>query len=310
VTPAIGSGQVYPFRGVLNRVGDLQIPLRTRLAADLRRRSRNPAAEPPLSGLNKAEGLPGITEGTLTVAEDGILTPENSSAPNGEDVEQAPEHPRTIRFDIASIPTTRDSEALTQSRSFSGGDARKSSPSEPTVGFLDPFSNSENTDPLRRTRSELYSYLTFYPTLGRNSVRWFVGIMLTIDIYRFDDRTEGRAWRGRIPFTAVLTLDINKYRPTLNPINRSLFFRRIFLLLHMSASMDNPRFLLRWHPRGRGDQSILVGVLYSGVHVRQCWYLIPLTPLNVGYTLTPDGMISFQRGVFPLLILCFVMVLG
>jgi Trk-type K+ transport system membrane component len=38
--------------------------------------------------------------------------------------------------------------------------------------------------------------------------------------------------------------------------------------------------------------------------------IIILRCVNEGYTLTPDGMISFQEAVFPLLVLAFMMVAG
>jgi hypothetical protein len=122
--------------------------------------------------------------------EDGLRIPSTSangleneipdSAANNSSVLPLPEklnvqtellRKRAITFDTSpQSPKSRDAPNL-QMPSTSNAYANNTTSSEPV--FKDPFDNGrgESLAPLKRTKSEmLHPYLSFAPTLGRNSV--------------------------------------------------------------------------------------------------------------------------------------------
>ena len=55
-------------------------------------------------------------------------------------------------------------------------------------------------------------YLTFAPTIGRNSVPHLVHVfLLSVGIRRIDGRTKGRAWRSGVSRSQRFTLDLIRY---------------------------------------------------------------------------------------------------
>ncbi|KAI9781217.1 MAG: low affinity potassium transporter, partial [Candelina submexicana] len=138
--------------------------------------------------------------------------------------------------------------------------------------FTNPSMRSSRTQ-----EKDPMPYLSWQPTIGRNSA--------------FIDLTEEqREELGGIEYRALKTL--------------ALILVGYFVCFHLFGIVS----LLPWIERSGTYGAIVVN---DGVN-KAWWAIFTTSSLfnDVGFTLTPDSMISFQTAVFPLLLGCFLIVIG
>ncbi|KAI4128926.1 MAG: hypothetical protein LQ338_002478 [Usnochroma carphineum] len=194
-------------------------------------------------------------------------------------IDEPPKHPRQrtgTGLSRISVPSQRSNQNAHEKTTSPGADEEGKAPSSARLrartGTFSSLRHWGSREPEPAT-----PYLSWQPTIGRNSA--------------FVDLTEEqREELGGIEYRSLKTLAI------------------VLVSYYVSFHLLGVIILLPWIVR-----SDTFGSIVNNYGIHRAWWGI-FTPASLfndlGFTLTPDSMISFQRAVLPLLLGTFLIIIG